>query len=147
MKNRISGFIKIFVDNYQNRESIGTKYGEPLVGFADAFHPNIQSLPGLIPPSHELPQSILPDAPPEHEYCLFRSTGACGVCVKNCPAGALTKESYDRFRCYALCRENAGLYTEFGSSYANEDGSGANSIGSEVCGKCITGSPCAFKGF
>ena len=25
-----------------------------------------------------------------------------------------------------------------------EDGTGANSVGSEVCGKCVTGSPCAF---
>ena len=41
-------------------------------------------------------------------------------------------------------KENAKLYTQFGSSYTNEDGTGANSVGSEVCGKCITGSPCAF---
>ena len=48
---------------------------------------------------------------------------------------------------YQNREEIAKLYTEFGSSYTNEDGTGANSIGSEVCGKCITGSPCAFRGF
>lgn len=80
----------------------------------------------------------------EEDLCLYRKNGACGACVQHCPAGALTKEGYDRFRCYALCRENAEIYTMFGSSYTNEDGTGANSIGSEVCGKCVTGVPCTF---
>lgn len=82
--------------------------------------------------------------PLTEEYCLYKKNGTCGVCVKHCPTGALTFHGYDRFRCYALCQENAKLYTQFGSSYTNEDGTGANSVGSEVCGKCITGSPCAF---
>ena len=51
---------------------------------------------------------------------------------------------YIALKCYAVCQENAKIYTQFGSSYTNEDGTGANSVGSEVCGKCITGSPCAF---
>lgn len=84
------------------------------------------------------------DAPAAEEYCLYKKNGSCGLCVKHCPAGALTTDGYDRFRCYALCRENAKIYTQFGSSYTNEDGTGANSVGSEVCGKCVTGSPCAF---
>ncbi len=84
-----------------------------------------------------------PDAPVDGEYCLYKKNGSCGACMKHCPTGALTTEGYDRFKCYALCKENAKLYTEFGSSYTNEDGTGANSVGSEVCGKCITGSPCA----
>ncbi len=85
-----------------------------------------------------------PDEPVKEEYCLYKKKGTCGVCIKNCPAGALTSEGYDRFKCYELCKENAKIYTEFGSSYTREDGTGTNSVGSEVCGKCITASPCAF---
>ena len=263
MKNQLTEFIKQYIEEYQNREAIATEYGQPLVGFADAYHPYIQNLPKLIGPTHALPQDVLPDAriivayfipftkelaktnknggtmaspewarayeetnalfaelnnalidfihakaghagvtpkavtfsqktlmsdwshrhiayaaglgtfgvnnmlltrsgccgrfstvitnldlspdaPVKEEYCLYKKKGTCGACVKNCPTGALTKEGYDRFKCYALCKENAKLYTQFGSSYTNEDGTGANSVGSEVCGKCITGSPCAF---
>ena len=48
MKEDIRAFITQFVRNYQNREEIATEYGQPLVGFADANHPFIQSLPDLI---------------------------------------------------------------------------------------------------
>lgn len=263
MREEISDYIRNYVSEYEKRDEIATSYGEPLVGFADAYHPYIQSLPQVISPTHELPQNVLPDAqtiiayfvpftkdlaksnrkenilaspewarayeetnalfaelnekliefihakaghagvtpkavtfdqsrlisdwshrhiayaaglgtfgvnnmlltkhgccgrfstvvtnlslppdaPVEGEYCLYKKNGTCGACVKHCPTGALTTDGYDRFKCYALCQENAKLYTEFGSSYTNEDGTGANSVGSEVCGKCITGSPCAF---
>ena len=62
MKQEITDFIKSFVKEYENRDEIATSYGEPLVGFADANHPYIQSLPELIGPTHELPQNVLPDA-------------------------------------------------------------------------------------
>ena len=262
MKTEITKFINKYIEEYQTRDSIATQYGQPLVGFADAWHPYIQNLPQLISTSHELPQDVLPDAktiiayfipftkelaktnrgnplaspewarayeetnalfvelnaaliyfihakaghagitpkattfdqqklisdwsqrhiafaaglgtfgvnnmlitkhgccgrystvitnldlkpdaPVEGEYCLYKKNGTCGICVKNCPTGALTTDGYDRVKCYSLCKENAKIYTEFESSYTNEDGTGANSIGSEVCGKCVTGSPCAF---
>ncbi len=261
-KEEIRSYIEQFVRDYQDREEIATRYGQPLVGLADAYHPYIQSLPELIGPTHELPQNVLPDAktiiayyvpftediarsnlagtlaspiwarayeetnalfgelnealigfvsakagqagttpkaatfdqqklvsdwshrhiayaaglgtfglnnmlltkhgccgrfntvvtdldlapdaPAAEEYCLYKKNGSCGICVKHCPAGALTTDAYDRFKCYALCLENAAIYTEFGSSYTREDGAGTSSVGSEVCGKCVTGSPCAF---
>ena len=62
MKTQIIETIESFVKDYQSREYIATSYGQPLVGFADAFHPYIQNLPELISPSHELPQNVLPDA-------------------------------------------------------------------------------------
>ena len=263
MKQQIRELIQTYISEYQQREEIATCFGEPLVGFADAWHPYIQSLPEVISPTHELPQNILPDAkiiiayyvpftkdlaktnrtggitaspewarayeetnalfaelneeiirfihakaghagitpkavtfyqdrlisdwsqrhiayaaglgtfglnnmlltrcgccgrfstvltnldleadqPLTEEYCLYKKNGTCGACVMHCPTGALTYDGYDRFKCYAVCKENAKIYTQFGSSYTNEDGSGSNSVGSEVCGKCITGSPCAF---
>lgn len=263
LREQITDYIRGFVSEYEKRDEIATKYGEPLVGFADAMHPYIQSLPQIISPTHDLPQNVLPDArtiiayyipftedlagtnrigsvlaspewarayeetnamfvemnegiidlihakagqagvtpkaitfneerlisdwsqrhiayaaglgtfgvnhmlltrkgccgrfnsvitnlditpdsPVEEEYCLYRKNGSCGVCMKNCPAGALAADDFDRFKCYEICMENAKVYTDFGSSYENEEGTGANSVGSDVCGKCITGSPCAF---
>ncbi|MDD3403324.1 MAG: hypothetical protein PHQ72_08215 [Hespellia sp.] len=43
-----------------------------------------------------------------------------------------------------ILQKNAEVYTDFGSSYVDETGEDANSVGSEVCGKCVTQSPCAF---
>lgn len=87
---------------------------------------------------------VEPDSPLPEELCLFKQNGSCGICVKNCPMEALNVSGYERQKCYSLLRENAKIYTEFGSSYVNETGENANSEGSEVCGKCITASPCAF---
>lgn len=77
--------------------------------------------------------------PRMEEHCLYKKNGGCGVCMKNCPVSALTPTGYDRQKCYDKCKENAAVYKDYGTSYGAE--------GSEVCGKCVTGSPCAFKGF
>lgn len=86
-----------------------------------------------------------PDQPIDEELCLYKKNGSCGICVRNCPTGALTISDFNRYTCYELCQENAAVYTNFGSSYTDEDGEAANSVGSDVCGKCVTGSPCAFR--
>ena len=262
-KEQIRKWICDFVKEYGEREDISTKWGESLVGFADAGHPYIQNLPELIRPTHGLPQEVMedakivicyyipftkelaatnatgnelaspewalayeetnamfkklnsyvieklagvgakggispktatfdtkvlksdwsfrhfayaaglgtfglnnmlitkkgccgryntivtnldvePDAPLEEEYCLYKKNGSCAVCVKNCPTGALTTKGYDRHLCYTLLQKNAEVYTQFGSSYMDESGQKANSAGSDVCGKCVTQSPCAF---
>jgi epoxyqueuosine reductase QueG len=87
---------------------------------------------------------VEPDMPLEEEYCLYKKNGRCGLCVKRCPSGALTLEGYDRNKCYQVLRKNAALYTDFGSSYSDGTGEKANSIGSEVCGKCVVNMPCSF---
>ncbi|MDD6190525.1 MAG: epoxyqueuosine reductase [Firmicutes bacterium] len=89
--------------------------------------------------------SVVTDKPYEYgrprteEFCLYKKSGGCGICMKNCPAGAILPSGYDRKKCFALCTENAAIHKSFGNSYGAE--------GSQVCGKCITGSPCAFRGF
>ena len=262
MKKTICSFIRSYVADYQKKPEIHTKWGEPEVGFADAWNPYIQNLKKIVGPTHGLPQEVLPDAkiviayyvpftrdlartnktgthlaspdwalayeetnamfgkmnaeiirlikkdgfqalvppqaatfdqkilksdwsfrhfayaaglgtfgmnnmlitkkgccgryntivtdldvepdhPVEGEYCLYKANGSCGVCFKNCPVSALTPEGYDRHLCYTVLKENARVYTEFGSSYVDDNGE-ANSTGSEVCGKCVTQSPCAF---
>ncbi len=262
-KERITVEICDFMKRYSNERNISTKWGTPLVGFADASHPYILALKEIIGPSHFMPTDVLedaaiiiayyvpftrelaktnrtsgrlasskwalayeqtnamfgylnahligyleqngyhaavskqastfdqeklisnwsqrhfayaaglgtfglnnmlitksgccgrystivtnldmaPDMPLSEELCLFKKDGSCGVCMKKCPMEALSITGYKRQKCYSLLRENAKLYTEFGSSYLDEAGKNANSEGSEVCGKCITASPCAF---
>ena len=263
MKEKILQEVIEFVTRYPDNAGCFTRWGTPLVGFADAFHPSILALKELISPDHELPTAVLPDAsiviacyvpftrnlaksnanagrlaapewalayeetnamlrklnlhligyleglgyraavskeastfdqerlisnwshrhfacaaglgtfglnnmlitksgccgrfttlvtnldvepdsPLPAELCLYKKNGSCRICIKNCPMGALSTEGYERQKCYSLCRENAAIYTEFGSSYVDASGDRANSEGSEVCGKCVTASPCAF---
>lgn len=101
-------------------------------GCCGRFHSVVTSLP------------LLTGAPLTEELCLSKKNGSCGVCVRHCPTGALTTEGYDRQKCYSILRENARVYTQFGSSYTDATGTAANSEGSEVCGKCVTASPCMF---
>ena len=74
-----------------------------------------------------------------------------------CPAGAISPDGFDRHKCYAQCLKNAAIYTEFGSSYTGAGEQKADAercegstddrgvYGSEVCGKCIAGMPCAYR--
>ncbi|MCC2864828.1 epoxyqueuosine reductase [Anaerovorax odorimutans] len=87
---------------------------------------------------------VPPDRPMEEELCLYKRSGKCGLCVDRCPSGALTREGFDRERCFQVCRENAQIYTGYGNSYASAAGQPAEDTGSEVCGKCVAGMPCAF---
>lgn len=84
---------------------------------------------------------IQPDEPQTEEACLYKRNGSCGACVSGCPSGALMKDRYDRHLCYEQCLKNAAVYDSFGSSYTD----GTENIGSEVCGKCVTGMPCTFR--
>lgn len=81
--------------------------------------------------------------PLSEELCLYRKNGTCGVCVRHCQADALTFEAFHRDRCYAVCQKNARVHNSYGSSYFEADGS-ANSVGSDVCGKCVTFAPCTY---
>lgn len=85
---------------------------------------------------------VEPDVPRSEELCKYKENGTCGICMKKCPKGALTPEGFDRNKCYEKCLENAAVYTEFGNSYTEE---GETPVGSEVCGKCVAGMPCAFR--
>jgi epoxyqueuosine reductase QueG len=88
--------------------------------------------------------NITPTTPMTEELCLYKKNKSCKACIKHCPSGALTTESFNREKCYEVLMKNAAIYTNFGSSYIDEQTGCPNSIGSDVCGKCITNSPCAF---
>ena len=72
-----------------------------------------------------------PSIRPEREYCLYKSNGTCGVCVKQCPTGALTFKSFHRFTCYEMLLENDRHHN------MEEE--------ADVCGKCVVGLPCSLK--
>lgn len=59
MKKQIIDMIHNFVKEYEKKNDISTKWGEPLVGFADANDPYILNLKELITPTHNLPTDVL----------------------------------------------------------------------------------------
>jgi Uncharacterized Fe-S protein len=62
MKESIAEMVRSFVSEYEIREEIVTRWGMPLVGFADAYHPDILKLKDTISSKHKLPSEILPEA-------------------------------------------------------------------------------------
>ena len=62
MKEKITNMIHRFVKDYEGKAEISTEWGEPLVGFADAKHPDILKLKELIGPTHGLPTDVLTNA-------------------------------------------------------------------------------------
>jgi epoxyqueuosine reductase QueG len=71
---------------------------------------------------------LTPDPVITEERCLFKRDVSCGLCVKRCPANALTEEGFDRFRCLERCLVNDALYP-----------------GADVCGKCAVSLPCSHE--
>jgi len=66
-----------------------------------------------------------------HAYCLFFSEGKCGVCIKRCPAGAISETGHDKIKCRNYARSVISGYIK---SHYHMDGKG--------CGLCQTGVPC-----
>ncbi len=69
--------------------------------------------------------------------CLFLNEGKCGVCIKRCPAGAISKNGHDKQKCSAF------TYSEEGRLRTIELG-GEPKYGSG-CGLCQTKVPCEFS--
>ena len=88
---------------------------------------------------------VPPDHPKKEEACLWMRNGTCGACIGRCPAQALGKEHFDRYKCFEQCLKNAEIYTSFGNSYASAPGQEAAESGSEVCGKCLAELPCTYR--
>ncbi len=73
---------------------------------------------------------IEPTVRPKSEFCLYKVNGSCRKCVERCVNGALQSDSFDRNKCYQICREN------------NRRLSGLDLT--DVCGKCLVDIPCSF---
>lgn len=72
---------------------------------------------------------IDPDPRNDTPACLHKLDGTCSLCTRRCVNQALEESSFDRFRCYEMCLENAKDLRAAG--YA------------DVCGKCVVAVPCA----
>lgn len=72
---------------------------------------------------------VAPGTPVTQERCLYKKNGTCGICLARCFSGALTKDGFDRRKCYDACQKNEAKYP-----------------GASVCGKCVVGLPCSFNG-
>ncbi|MBU5337197.1 epoxyqueuosine reductase [Intestinibacter bartlettii] len=70
---------------------------------------------------------VKPDKPIKEERCKYKIDKTCGVCVKKCEVGALTYESFDRFKCSKNCKKNVEVF------------------GVDVCGKCVVELPCSYR--
>ncbi len=68
------------------------------------------------------------DDPVSEELCRNRLGRSCLYCVRNCPAGALTREGLNKGRCYQQVMEVNEAFSDLPLC--------------DVCGKCATG-PCA----
>ncbi len=80
------------------------------------------------------------------EYCLYKKDGSCGACVRRCPVGALSEEGYDRVKCSGLCDENAAVHVGYCETPSYTlDNSESALTGSNTCGKCVVGVPCAYR--
>jgi epoxyqueuosine reductase len=67
-----------------------------------------------------------------HAYCLYYRDGSCGICVKRCPAGAISKEGgHDKVKCKDYSRNvcEKSIQERFG-------------IAMYACGLCQVGVPC-----
>jgi epoxyqueuosine reductase len=69
-----------------------------------------------------------------HAYCLFYARGTCGLCIKRCPAGAISDHGHDKERCKEHC---FGVTLPYANSHF-----GINEYG---CGLCQTGVPCESR--
>jgi epoxyqueuosine reductase len=66
-----------------------------------------------------------------HAYCLFYSHGTCGLCIKRCPANALSEQGHDKVPCEKYVRDTGGNYVS--SHYGFE---------MYACGLCQVAVPC-----
>ena len=67
-----------------------------------------------------------------NEWCLYHSTGKCLVCMRRCPAEAISSQGHDKVKCKAYIRNVTAVHVE-----KEQLGVRVNS-----CGLCQTKTPC-----
>jgi epoxyqueuosine reductase QueG len=70
-----------------------------------------------------------------HAYCLHYAKGTCGMCIRRCPGGAVTKSGHDKMACAKQCMTT----WEYASKQLGLP------KGAYGCGFCQTGVPCESK--
>lgn len=64
------------------------------------------------------------------DYCLWFTKGSCGLCIRRCPAGAVTKQGHDKQRCQSYLHGPC-------INFFHERG-----LETYACGLCQTAVPC-----
>jgi epoxyqueuosine reductase QueG len=75
--------------------------------------------------------SVMPDARPKVEACLYHYNASCTQCVTRCVNEALFEDKFNRHACYQVCRINEEKYRSLGRA--------------DVCGKCLVAVPCSLE--
>jgi epoxyqueuosine reductase QueG len=84
--------------------------------------------------------SIITDLPlepsnriyPSHQSnCLYYREGSCGLCIKRCPAGAISPSGHDKDKCYSYV--HGTVLNAVGTTY---------NVSISGCGLCQTKVPC-----
>jgi len=70
-----------------------------------------------------------------NDWCLHQVTGKCLVCMKRCPAGAISQTGHDKVKCKEYIRNVTAVYVE-----KEQLGCRVNS-----CGLCQTKVPCEAR--
>ncbi len=70
-----------------------------------------------------------------NQWCLFAAKGKCGVCIKRCPADAISNAGHDKVKCKSYIRQVTAAHVE-----KEQLGVRVNS-----CGLCQTKVPCENK--
>lgn len=65
------------------------------------------------------------------EYCLYFSSGICGVCMRRCPVNAISANGHDKMTCKAFLRDVTAPYVEKAWHFKGYG-----------CGLCQVGVPC-----
>lgn len=65
------------------------------------------------------------------EYCLYFSSGICGVCMRRCPVNAISENGHDKVNCKAFLRGVTAPYVEETWHFKGYG-----------CGLCQVGVPC-----
>lgn len=69
-----------------------------------------------------------------HAWCLYYAKSTCGICIKRCPAGAISEKGHDKNRCREYC---FGVAQDYIHEKYHIDNYG--------CGLCQAGVPCESK--
>lgn len=64
------------------------------------------------------------------DYCLYLAKGTCGVCMRRCPAGAITADGHDKTKCADYMGQKLQYLRHAYPGYVTG------------CGLCQTGVPC-----
>ena len=69
-----------------------------------------------------------------YDYCLFYNSKTCGVCIKRCPAGAISSDGHNKDLCFQYIREK--VMPAVNDKYE---------VTTPSCGLCQTNTPCETK--